>query len=622
MTRQNRLHIDALEDRSLPSFLAPVSYDAGGYPQAVLAADFNNDTIQDLAVASGNSVGVLLGNGDGTFASVVTSAVGGHSITVGDFDGDGNLDLASANFSGVGVLLGNGDGTFAAPSNIDFTGLGSSPASVAVGDFNGDGLLDLGVTSNLYVYDGYAPYYGYAYYHYEGYASVLVGNGSGGFSEPNTTWLGYGYRTSSVAADFNGDAIDDFATVNSDYSTVGVLLGDAGGFLQGPTDFYAGYYPTAVAAADVNGDGAADLVTANYYGSGVSVLLGDGAGGFGGPQNYAAGSSPQSVALADFNGDDALDIVTASNTYTGVYTGEINVFLGYGDGTFASPISQTLAAGTYATGLAAADFDGDGLPDVAVANSDADSGEVSVLLNAGGWAFPATLAISDVTVTEGDGGTVAAVFTVTRGGNLDGTVTVNYGTANGGALAGSDYVAASGTLTFGPGETTKTITILVNGDSTDEYDQAFLVNLSAASGASVSVTDGQGVGTIVDNDPPPTVTITRVSLKEGNNNRTTTFNFIVTLSAASEKEIQVSFATANGTATTAGGDYFARSGTLVFAPGQTSKSIPVVVRGDKNKEPNETFFVNLTGATNATIEGPQGVGEILDDDGPSKGGRP
>jgi hypothetical protein len=238
--------------------------------------------------------------------------------------------------------------------------------------------------------------------------------------------------------------------------------------------------------------------------------------------------------------------------------------------------------------------------------------QVDVLLSAGDWTEPVTLTIDDVTVIEGDSGTVQAVFTVTRGGNLGGTVTVNYATANGDALAGSDYVAASGMLTFGPGETTKTIKVLVKGDRTDEYDQRFYVNLTAAAGA--NITDGQGVGTIVDNDPPPTLTITaRVSGKEGNTN-TTVFTFFVTLSAPSEKEVRVNFATANGTATTADNDYVAKSGTLVFAPGQTSKSIPVTVKGDKKKEANETFFVNLSDAMNATIVGPQGVGEILNDD--------
>jgi Calx-beta domain/FG-GAP-like repeat len=613
----HRPNLEVLEGRCLLSFSPAVSYPVGANPQAVVAGDFNNDTVLDLAVANYNSnsnVSVLLGNPDGTFTASENygTGAGALSIEVGDFDGDGNLDLATANAAGVSVLPGNGDGTFGTASNFDFTGLGSNPRSVAVGDFNGDGLLDLGVVSNTYY-----PSSGMYYYdqHYEGRATVLLGNGAGGFLEPNTASLGYGYFTSAAVADFNGDTIDELATVNRDLGRVSVLFGGLGG----PT-FSTGYYnhPTSVAAGDVNGDNAADLITANNDGT-VSVLLGNGLGDFGARQSYSSGVWGQSVAVGDFNQDNMLDIVTLGNPGGG-NPAHVHVLLGHGDGTFAIPIDQSLNFGNLASGLAIGDFNGDGLPDVAAATTANFGGNVNVLINAGGWYFPATLAIKDVTVSEGDSGTVAAVFTVTRGDNLNSTVTVNYSTANGGALAGSDYVAQSGTLTFGPGETTKPITILVNGDLIDEYDQAFYVNLYAATGA--NITDSRGVGTILDNDPPPTITITtKVSAKEGHSS-TKKFDFIVTLSAPSEKEVRVNFATADGSATTADNDYVAKSGTLIFSPGQTSKTISVAVKGDTKKEANETFFVNLSGATNGTILGAQGIGEILDDDTLSNGGKP
>jgi hypothetical protein len=265
--------------------------------------------------------------------------------------------------------------------------------------------------------------------------------------------------------------------------------------------------------------------------------------------------------------------------------------------------------------LAAGDFNGDTWLDVATISP--SENQLSILINDQAWPpAPASLSIEDVTVTEGNAGTVAANFTVTRSGeNLAGSVTVNFSTANGGALAGSDYVAASGAVTFGPGEPTKTITILVNGDRTDEYDQGFYVNLSSVTGA--VITDGQGFATILDDDLPPTITITaKVSAKEGGNNKTTSLNFIVTLSAPSEKEVRVQFATANDTATTADNDYVAKSGTLVFAPGVTSQTISIQVKGDKKKESNERFFVNLSSATNTTIAVALGIGEILDDDTP------
>jgi hypothetical protein len=270
----------------------------------------------------------------------------------------------------------------------------------------------------------------------------------------------------------------------------------------------------------------------------------------------------------------------------------------------------------YPLSLASGDFDGNGRLELAVTNW--NSSTVSVLLNDGIWAAPpASLSIDDVVVTEGDVGTVAAQFTVTRSGDdLSGTATVNYSTANAGALAGSDYVAAAGMLTFEPWETTKSISIQIIGDLTDEYDQGFYVNLSNASNA-VIINGGQGYGNILDDDDAPTISITPiVSAKEGPNNKTTWFDFVVTLSAASEKQVSVNYATTDGTATIADNDYVAKAGTLVFAPGQTSKTISVQVKGDKKKESDERFYLNLSVAYNATFASTQGIGEILDDDTP------
>src|SRR5439155_15969217 len=142
----------------------------------------------------------------------------------------------------------------------------------------------------------------------------------------------------------------------------------------------------------------------------------------------------------------------------------------------------------------------------------------------------------------GDVGTVNAVFTVRLLAGGGQTVTVNYGTADGSAIAGKDYVATSGTLTFNPGDTMKTITVPVNGDRTDEDDEYFSVNLSGATNAAVY--DSSGTGTILDNDPPPSITIADASIREGDRG-TKTLVFTVTLSAASDKWVYVNFATAN-----------------------------------------------------------------------------
>jgi len=190
-------------------------------------------------------------------------------------------------------------------------------------------------------------------------------------------------------------------------------------------------------------------------------------------------------------------------------------------------------------------------------------------------------------------------------------VTVNYTTADGTALAGSDYQAASGKLTFAPGETSKTILVPVIGDRLVEPDETFFVNLNGAQKAQIA--NGVGVVTIVDDEPR--LSINNVSQLEGNSG-TTLFTFTVSLSAAYDQAVTVNYASADGTATTAYNDYEAAFGTLTFAPGETTKTITVAVIGNTTPEPNKTFSVNLSGAsTNALIARGQGVGTILDDDG-------
>jgi hypothetical protein len=225
--------------------------------------------------------------------------------------------------------------------------------------------------------------------------------------------------------------------------------------------------------------------------------------------------------------------------------------------------------------------------------------------------LPPSLSIRDVSISEGDSGSANSVFTVNLSRAADQVVSVDFSTADASAQAGSDYVAAVGTVTFGPGEITKTLAVPLQGDTRDEWDETFQVNLSNASNASLA--DGQALGTILDNDPPPALSISDVTKKEGNSG-VTYFIFTVTLATASDKTINVNFATANGTATTSNGDYVAASGMLTFAPGETTKMITIQVKGDKKKEANETFFVNLLGASNATILDGQGLATILNDD--------
>ncbi len=221
-----------------------------------------------------------------------------------------------------------------------------------------------------------------------------------------------------------------------------------------------------------------------------------------------------------------------------------------------------------------------------------------------------TLTVGDATVTEGDVGSVDASFTVTLTPASSSTVTVNYSTANGTATAGSDYTATAGPLTFLAGQTTQFVLVPVIGDTLDEDNETFTVNLSGAIGATVA--DGVGLGTITDNDAPPTLGISDVSQAEGTGG-TTSFAFAATLSAASGKTITVNADTADGTAI-APGDYATRSAVLTFPPGTTTMPFAVDVVGDPVIEADETFFVNLSGATNATIADGQGVATLVNDD--------
>src|SRR5262249_12602825 len=140
-----------------------------------------------------------------------------------------------------------------------------------------------------------------------------------------------------------------------------------------------------------------------------------------------------------------------------------------------------------------------------------------------------SLRIGDAVVTEGNSGTVSASFTVTLLGASTDTVTVSYATADGSAAAGSDYEAVSGTLSFAPGETSRTIAVLVDGDTRDEFDESFSVILSSPTNAALG--KSAGLGTVLDDDPPPALTVGDVTLAEGNS-ASTAFDFTVSLSAA------------------------------------------------------------------------------------------
>ena len=200
--------------------------------------------------------------------------------------------------------------------------------------------------------------------------------------------------------------------------------------------------------------------------------------------------------------------------------------------------------------------------------------------------------------------------TVTRTGDVSASTTVGYATSDGTATAGSDYTAVSGTLTFAPGETSKTVTVPLLNDNVYEGNETFNVTLSNPSGGASLVFPMTAAVTIYDDESQPYIlngSVTAMEPRVG----TTLAVFTLTLTNASTQTVTVDYATANGTAI-AGSDYAAKSGTITFNPYETVKTVAITVNADNVAEGDETFFLNLSNAVNVTINNSQIMGVIRD----------
>ena len=220
------------------------------------------------------------------------------------------------------------------------------------------------------------------------------------------------------------------------------------------------------------------------------------------------------------------------------------------------------------------------------------------------------ISVGDASLAEGDAGGSTITFGVTLSHASAQTVTVAWGTADDTADQPGDYATGSGTVTFLPGDTSETVDVTVNGDTVDEFDESFTVDLSAPSNGAIG--DGSAVGTITDDDPLPSVTIGDASIPEGNAG-TSQITFDVTLSEASAKTVTVGWTTADEDAV-APGDYTAAFGTLTFVPTDTTESISIDVHGDNVAELDEAFRIVLLSPSQATLEDDEGVGTIVDDE--------
>ena len=406
--------VDLLLGNGDGTFGQPINIVAGtGLKVDAFVGDVNDDGKPDLIVGSGSTVSIFLGNGDGSFQHVSERIplLAGPILAVTDINNDGYLDFVSGTVLNTGplnVFLGKGDGSFRPAASIAGSSVSCSIFSVCdglviAGDFNGDGKLDLVVgdetgtsvrlgngdgtfRSKLAVASGGPSLAGD--FNNDGKldfiagGSVLLGNGDGTFQ------LRWSFLPGAPvgAADFNGDGKLDLV-----YPGIFVLLGKGDGtfsWVPPPKVSVGGdgifnESITSMAAGDFNGDGKPDLAVTSFAGSSaqlVSVLLGNGDGSFQQPVNYAVGDQPVSVAVADFNADGIPDLAVASY---GPFQGGIYVLLGTGNGTFQRGV--TFPAGGNPVSVAIGDFNQDGKPDLVVASQGA--GAVLLLLGNGDGTF-------------------------------------------------------------------------------------------------------------------------------------------------------------------------------------------------------------------------------------------
>jgi hypothetical protein len=410
---------------------------------------------------------------DGTTADVTTSAQWGSS--------DNNCAKATLHGGLVTGVLGIGTscaatvvvyaGTLSATAQVNVkplfaptTFLPSNPVyepeSVAFGDFNAGGISDLVVSGS------------------NGTLAISLGTGSGTLAA--ATSIPGTFYGPPVIGNFNGDGKLDLVVVSP--PNIVLLLGDGTGGFGTPVSFAAGVSSgvnVGVAIGDFNGDGNPDLVVTNYATNSVSVLLGDGAGSFAAAKSFFAaattdtGAGPQFVAVADFNGDGKADLVVANT-----YRSRVCVLLGDGTGSFAAPSCFVTAPGAAPTSLAIADYNGDGVPDLAVAQG----GNVTIFLGTGTGSF----------VAAGNFYAGAAQSIVVADFNGDGI----------------PDLAISGT--GGPSATTGTVYILL-GSGTGAFSDPIYLNVGTNSNfpLTVATTDlsGDGKPDLVVADPSPKGTL-------------------------------------------------------------------------------------------------------------------
>jgi CSLREA domain-containing protein len=584
----------------------------GGIHNIASGVVFVNDS---AFTGNAANTGAAINNDDTGSLTITRSIISGNHAVVGGgiSNKNGGLDVYNSTISGNDASEGGGAYNHVATMNFyNSTVSGNTATSIGGGIYYTFQGQSNGTIQNCTITNNHAPNGG----------GVMVFNGSSVVRAGNTI----------LARNTGSQGPDLYGTIySSGYNILGTTGGSYGNFVATTGDQVGQFSvidPLLAPLADNGGltrthlplTGSPAIDSGNAFGEtadqrGFTRTV-NGTTDIGAVEIQAAptqisafAGSPQSVMEGAAFAPLRARVLDAGNAPVGGVTVAFTAPSSGASGLFANGAAQTTAI-TDANGVAASS--------VLAANNTGGSFSVTAAFAASPTAsfnltileLPRSVSVNDVTFTGADS-LLEPGFTVSLSAPSSQTITVHYQTADDTAIAGEDYTATSGTLTFNPGETSQNVPVAILPDTVNELTEQFFINLDTPVNATIS--DAQGVGTIPNDDPVVGFSIDDVTLAEGNTG-TTAFTFTITKNGSTSQTTSVNWAAANGTAA-APEDFTAAASTPVtFLPGETSKQVTVLVNGDGNYEQNETFTVGLSSAVNALVSDASGLGTITNDD--------